>query len=322
MNYDKIGVMVLGSRLRALSDEITEDAELIYNLYKVELKPKWFPVFYFLSQQKKGASITHIAKEIGHSHPSVIKIVKEMANNGIVIEKKDSLDGRKNNISLTPKGMDISEKIQNQYSDVETAIINTLSQTKHNIWQAIQEFEYLLKEKSLYKRVMEEKKIRESSTVEIIEYLPVHHNAFQELNEEWITTHFKLENADRKALNNPKEYILDPGGKILVAIENGTVLGVCAMLKMQDDKYDYELAKMAVSPHARGKGIGYLLGKSIIEKSKELNASYLYLESNTILKPAIALYEKLGFKKISGHHTPYKRCNIQMELNLNNENEF
>ncbi len=319
MDFDKIGEMVLGSRLRALSDIVTEDAELIYNLYDVELKPKWFPIFYFLSNHIKGASITTIAKEIGHSHPSVIKIVREMSKNGIVLEKKDDLDGRKNNIFLTQKGIDISVKIQRQYTDVESAIKNTLRQTKHNIWLAIQELEYLLSEKSLYTRVIEEKKIRESSTIEILDYLPKYHKAFQELNEEWITTYFKLEDADRKALDNPKDYILDKGGKILVAIENKTVLGVCALLKMSDNKYDYELAKMAVSPKARGKGIGYLLGKSIVEKAKELNASYLYLESNTILKPAISLYEKLGFKKISGHYTPYERCNIQMELNLNKQ---
>ena len=316
MNFDNIGEMALGSRLRALSDKVTEGAEQIYNLYDVELKPKWFPVFYFLSNQTEGKSITSIAKEIGHSHPSVIKIVREMSKNELVLEQKDSLDGRKNNILLTQKGIDLSIKIKEQYTDVESAIMNTLKLTKHNIWSAIQEFEYLLNEKSLFARVIEEKKIRESSKIEVLDYLPEHHTAFQELNEEWITKYFKLEDADRKALDNPKGYILDSGGKILVAVQDKVVLGVCALLKMQDEKYDFELAKMAVSPKAQGKGIGYLLGKSIIKKARLLKASNLYLESNTILKPAISLYEKLGFKKVIDHYTPYERCNIQMELKL------
>ena len=316
MNFDKIGEMVLGSRLRALSNIVTEDAERIYEIYNIELKPKWFPVFYFLSNQEKGKSITSIAKEIGHSHPSVIKIIREMSNNGLVQEQKDKSDGRINNILLTQKGIDISIKIEKQYSDVESAIKETLAQTKHNIWLAIQEFEYLLNQKPLLTRVLEQKKNRESSRIEVINYLPEHHSDFKKLNEEWINAYFKMENADRKALNNPKDYILDQGGKILVAVEGKTVLGVCALLKMQDDNYDYELAKMAVSPKAQGKGIGYLLGTSIIEKAKLLGASNIYLESNTILKPAISLYEKLGFKKIAGHYTPYERCNIQMELQL------
>ncbi|MDD7887510.1 helix-turn-helix domain-containing GNAT family N-acetyltransferase [Flavivirga sp. 57AJ16] len=316
MDFDKIGEMALGSRLRFLSEKVTEDAQHIYNAYGIKLKPKWFPVFYFLSNETKGKPITSIANAIGQSHPSVIKIVREMSKSELVIEQKDAFDGRKNNILLTQKGVDLAERIKEQYNDVESAIKNMLNQTKHNIWLAIQEFEYLLDEKSLLTRVLEEKKVRESSSVTIVDYLPEHHSAFQDLNEEWITTYFKLEAADRKALDRPKEYILDSGGEILVAVQNDTVLGVCALLKMQDGKYDYELAKMAVSPKARGKGIGSLLGKAIIERAKELNATYLYLESNTILKPAISLYEKLGFKKVSGHDTPYERCNIQMELKL------
>lgn len=88
---------------------------------------------------------------------------------------------------------------------------------------------------------------------------------------------------------------------------------------MNDANYDFEMAKMAVSPNAQGKNIGGLLGQAVVDAAKQLGASKLYLESNTILKPAISLYQKLGFQKIAGQATPYKRCNIQMELNLNNQ---
>ena len=123
-----------------------------------------------------------------------------------------------------------------------------------------------------------------------------------------------MEEADYKALDNPKEYILDKGGIILVALYDDEPVGVCALIKMNDT--DFEMAKMAVSPKAQGKNIGFLLGEAIVKTAKELGASKLYLESNTILKPAINLYYKLGFQKVAGLPTPYKRCNIQMELNL------
>lgn len=316
MDFDKIGEMALGSRLRALSEKVTEDAQQLYELYDVALKPKWFPVFYFLSQRNKEQSITSIAQGVGHSHPSIIKIIREMVEAGLVSEQKDTSDGRKNNIILTQKGLTVSSKIKEQYADVENAIKQALQQTKHNIWLAMQEFEYMLNEQSLFKRVLEQKKRRESANIEIVDYLPKYQSEFKKLNEEWITSYFKMEQADRKALDDPNGYILNRGGKILVAVEGDVVLGVCALLKMENDKYDYELAKMAVSPKAQGKGIGYLLGKAIVEKARSLGASRLYLESNTILKPAISLYEKLGFQKVAGHYTPYERCNIQMELKL------
>ena len=200
---------------------------------------------------------------------------------------------------------------------MDAAIENILSDATHNLWEAIAEWEFLLEQKSLLRRVQEQKKRRESKEIKIVAYGPQYKSAFKSLNVEWISTYFELEETDYKALDNPKEYILDRGGKILVALYKHEPVGVCALIKMNDSNYDFELAKMAVAPKAQGKNIGWLLGESIINVAKESNASKLYLESNTILKPAINLYHKLGFQKIPGHPTPYKRCNIQMELHLN-----
>ncbi len=164
--------------------------------------------------------------------------------------------------------------------------------------------------------VEEQKKLRESKDVRIVVYEPKYRSAFKVLNEEWISTYFEMEEADYKALDNPEDYILGTGGKIFVALYLGEPLGVCALIKMHDPDYDFEMAKMAVSPKAQGKNMGWLLGQTIIASAKEMGASKIYLESNTILKPAINLYYKLGFQKITGRTTPYKRCNIQMELDL------
>jgi GNAT superfamily N-acetyltransferase len=150
--------------------------------------------------------------------------------------------------------------------------------------------------------------------IEIVSYTEKYQAAFRELNEEWIRTHFKMEQPDYDALDHPQEYILDRGGFIFVALLGAEPVGVCALIKRDDLIYPYELAKMAVSPKARGKKIGYLLGQAVIEKTRALKAERLFLESNTILEPAINLYHKLGFKKIEGPKTPYERCNVQMEM--------
>ncbi len=49
-------------------------------------------------------------------------------------------------------------------------------------------------------------------------------------------------------------------------------------------------------------------------KARAAGAWRVYLESNTMLKPAINLYYKLGFRKTAGPPSPYERSNIQMEL--------
>ncbi|NTE01246.1 MarR family transcriptional regulator [Agrobacterium tumefaciens] len=311
--FNKIGKVAIGSRLRIFTDKVTEDSLNIYKLYEIDMLPKWFPVYYSLMEGGY-KTISDIAKDIGHSHPSVSKIISEMIKKGYVKEGKDKSDGRKNVVSLTKAGNEISEKLKTQIEDVNLAIEELSAKTQNNLWEAIGEWEFLLEQKSLLKRVMEKKKERDGLKVEIIDYKPQYQDAFKSLNEEWISTYFTMEESDYKALDQPQSYILDKGGYILVALFNGEPLGVCALIKMNDGEYDFELAKMAVSPKVQGKNIGFMLASAIIEKAKLMHASKIYLESNTILKPAINLYHKLGFQKVAGKPTPYTRCNIQMEL--------
>lgn len=306
--------MALGTRVRFLAETIGQDAAEIYRAYGNELQPKWFPVFYILSMNGED-TVTSIAEQIGHSHASVSKIITEMGRAGLIAEKADPKDRRRTCVNLSKKGRDLSKKMEEQYKDVGAAIEEISSQASHNLWAAIEEWEYLLSQKSLRDRVLDRKKQREGQDVKIVPYQPKYKEAFYRLNEEWIKKYFKMEKPDRDALDNPKGYILDKGGFIYVAILEKEPVGVCALI-WREDLQCYELAKMAVSPKSQGKNIGYLLGRAVIEMAEALGAERVFLESNTILKPAIRLYEKLGFKKVVGPPTPYERCNIQMELKV------
>lgn len=153
--------------------------------------------------------------------------------------------------------------------------------------------------------------------VEIAAYNSKYQKSFKDLNIEWISNYFEVEPNDIKALDHAEEYIINKGGEIFSAVLNDEVLGVCALIKSDGKNYDYELAKMAVSPKAQGKGVGLLLAESAIKWASEKGASKIYLESNTKLTPAIKLYEKLGFKRITGISSAYNRVDIQMLLTLN-----
>ncbi len=152
--------------------------------------------------------------------------------------------------------------------------------------------------------------------IQIVDYKDRYRHAFKSLNEAWIRKYFEMEAADYHVLDHPRENVLDKGGYIAVALWNEKPVGVCALLKPENIPFDFELAKMGVSPTAQGKGIGFALGTAIIEKAKAFGAKNIYIESNTLLQPAIRLYRKLGFEEIFGITAPYKRCNIQMVLQL------
>ncbi|MBW4657700.1 MAG: bifunctional helix-turn-helix transcriptional regulator/GNAT family N-acetyltransferase [Drouetiella hepatica Uher 2000/2452] len=315
--YSQTGKLALGSRLRRLSEKLAEDAAKIYALYGVALDPKWFPVFFVLSHQEK-ASITEIAQIIGHSHPSVSQIVKEMSKEGLTLTDKTVEDARINAVRLSDRGKQLVPQLEKQYVDVAQAVEELLSETQHDLWKAIEAIEFLLTNQSFFDRVQAVRKARERQHIEIIDYSPEFHDDFKRLNYEWIEKYFKLEEFDYQSLDHPDERILQPGGHIYMAVDNSEmsseVVGTCALIKIDNDTY--ELAKMVVAERVRGKGIGWLLGQAAISKARDLGAKVICLESNTVLEPAINLYQKLGFRRVVGHASPYERCNIQMELSL------
>lgn len=315
--FERTGKMAIASRLRVLLEVLTHDATQIYGLYGMNLKPKWFPVFYSLTDEQP-KSVTAIAKEIGQSHPSVSIIAKEMIKAGIVTEVDTGGDRRKTLITLTEYGNAIGRELIVQVRDVERAVEQISSECDNDLWAAIADWQKALDRKSIFERVREIKDARENSEIEIVDYQPQYAKVFSELNRNWIELYWTLEPHDIEMLDNPDKHIIDSGGHIFVALYNGFPVGVCALCAMPSESgYDYELAKLAVNTSVFRKGIGWRLCNAAIEKSRALGAKKLFLESNTRLKPAIALYRKLGFTELPAYNPTYACGDIQMELTLN-----
>ena len=237
-----------------------------------------------------------------------------MQAKGLVREIVDKTDKRRNLIVLSAKGKRMSDILTESLIDVTTAIDEISKDTRNDLWKAIGEWEELLSEKSLLQRVKEAKKARESKDIRIIPYDASYQPIFKSLNENWITSYWQLEAHDLEVLDYPQENVIDKGGFIFIATYKDEPIGVCALCKMNDSIYDYELAKLAVAPSSHGKGVGQLLCEAVIDQAKELGATRIFIESNTLLKPAISLYRKLGFKELKEYHPSYARGDIQLEL--------
>ena len=313
--FDKSGIMAMGSRLRWLADEITREAAEIYKLYGIEIKPKWFPVLFMLFDGAD-SSVTGIAKAIGQSHPSVSNIVKELKNAGLVIDGKSDEDRRTTIIALTEKGVDLKDRLIQVCKDVEKSVKSIEEQSSDKLWLALDNWEKALAEKSLLKRVQDLKALSDKRVVEIVNYRPEHFMTFKRLNIMWINSHWSLEPHDLEVLNDPDSSILSKGGHIFVALVDGEPMGVVALCRMEGTEYDFELAKLAVDPEARGLGVGEKMCRAALEFARKSGARKIFLESNTLLKPAINLYRKLGFTELEEYHPAYERGDIQMELTL------
>jgi len=157
------------------------------------------------------------------------------------------------------------------------------------------------------------KKPMEAGTV--VSYRREFRSAFEQLNREWIETFFVLEEADREVFDNPELAVLAPGGQIFFVLEGDQVQGTCAVLPHGEG--DFEIAKMAVAPAARGRGYGDLLMDAAVGFAMAAGARRVVIVSNTVLEPAIRLYEKHGFVRVPlTVEGRYRRANIRLEREL------
>jgi len=150
---------------------------------------------------------------------------------------------------------------------------------------------------------------------EVVTYREEWRGEFERLNREWIETWFVLEEADLAIFRDPVATIIRPGGQIFFVLEGDQVLGTCAVIPHRPEQH--EIAKMAVAAGARGRGYGDLLMEAALEFSRQAGARRMIIVSNTKLAPAIRLYEKHSFRRVSlDPHEQYARADIRMERDL------
>ena len=151
--------------------------------------------------------------------------------------------------------------------------------------------------------------------MQIVDFRPELAGAFRALNEAWITSLFALEPKDEAVLGDPEGQIIAPGGRVLFALADGEAVGCCALIRLADG--GFELAKMAVTDAWRGRGLGRALMAAAVERARAAGAPRLYLETNSGLAPALALYRSFGFAEITPETpSPYARADVIMELRL------
>jgi putative acetyltransferase len=102
----------------------------------------------------------------------------------------------------------------------------------------------------------------------------------------------------------------------LITNKTGKTVGTFGLYRKSDS--DCEIRKMYLLPEARGIGLGKKTIRILIIKALEKGYRNIFLETNSVLKEAIALYEKSGFRKIDSGHLA-SRCDQAYKLELHGE---
>ena len=306
----ELGFLSFVTRLKRACDAMLHDGRRLYKKLEMDIEPNWYVVFRLLERHGE-LTVTEIAEKIRFAHPSVITIVNKMIKAGYVESSKCAMDSRKRLLVLTEK----AEIELPRFEQVWSAGVSTLKKMLNDIdaLELVGLLESRINERGFQERTWEN--LERQKAVDIVKFKNRYAKDFARLNYEWISEKYRIEEHDRKQLDNPNDHIIKTGGQIFFAKMDGEVIGTIALIYLDDETY--ELAKMAVTPKYRGFKTGDKLMWACIGYAKEKGIKNLILESNTRQIPAIKLYRKFGFKEIPlDSHTPYDRADIRMELKL------
>ena len=98
--YESLGYLVLGSRLRRLSEAFLSEINKTYQAAGIDFDASWFPVFYLLSKNES-LSIKELSDNTGVSHPAASQLVTNLKNKKLLKTTTCADDGRRQLVQLT-----------------------------------------------------------------------------------------------------------------------------------------------------------------------------------------------------------------------------
>ncbi|WP_220719497.1 GNAT family N-acetyltransferase [Agarivorans litoreus] len=84
-----------------------------------------------------------------------------------------------------------------------------------------------------------------------------------------------------------------------VALQQNQVVGCGGIAELDDASKTCELRKLFVNPQCRGQGIGKTLAQHCLQEAKLRGYQQCYLDTLSTMESAIALYQSLGFYRLS-----------------------
>ena len=113
--------------------------------------------------------------------------------------------------------------------------------------------------------------------------------------------------ADRDVVEIESAYI-ETGGEFWVVEKNSTIVGTAAYQPISRGQNAVEIRKMYLLPEVRGKGLGKYLLRELEKAIAVKDYQEIWLETASILKEAVILYERSGYKPVNDVET--ERCDL------------
>jgi putative acetyltransferase len=127
---------------------------------------------------------------------------------------------------------------------------------------------------------------------------------------------FDADNTDADLADVEASYAGRGGVFHVVESPAGTIVGCGGLFPIATNTV--ELRKMYLLPEARGRGLGKRMLANFLADARRLGYKRVILETNSVLKEAIALYRSFGFVPVARQHLA-SRCDQAWELSLSSQ---
>ncbi|HEY4146711.1 bifunctional helix-turn-helix transcriptional regulator/GNAT family N-acetyltransferase [Pinirhizobacter sp.] len=305
MHFDSLAELALASRLHALSEQLYQSIDDVFQATGSTLQSRWIPILRFLRDHGP-ASPTDVCLALGLPHTTINPLASLLVREGLVERRTTgalaaTVMARQALRQLEPTWLAIRRTVNRDYPGIAKLLLGALAGT-----------EDALRRQSLSDAILREHGSLMSAEVEIVAYEPAYAGDFRRLNLAWLERYFVVEAVDHAMLSDPEGAVLARGGAILFARSEGEVIGTCSLL--HEGEGVYELSKMAVDEAWQGVGTGRKLLDATLQEYRRLGGRHLFLESSSLLKKALGMYERAGFVMQPGvrEGSHYARADVYM----------
>ena len=259
--YQDAGLLILGTRLKRISDRFLNEVSKIYMKQNIRFETAWFPVL-FLLNSKGSMSLTEISNELEVSHSAISQMINQLQEKEIVDIQQDDSDARIKRIILTVKGRKLIEQV-------------------HPVWNALS--------KSLY-RILPQN-LNQDLFLNVLDYIEKQLN--NHLLSETTLTYLNHGHDDIKIaepVSRPSEKLIRwlkkegvsfafSDESLLLALSGDNIIGMAAF---RHENGCVVLKYLYVTPGQRRKGVGLKLIQNIFQKCNVGSSGWFQLNDTSI----------------------------------------
>lgn len=153
--YQDVGALVLGTRLKRISDRFLSEITLVYKSLNIPFEPSWFPIMYLLRDRDE-LLITEIAAELDVTHSAVSQLVSVLQKKNLIVTLTDSKDRRKRKVRLSDNGQQMLHSLNAVWGSMQQAMDELLGEGEHlsNLFNGLSELESAMTERSISERIL------------------------------------------------------------------------------------------------------------------------------------------------------------------------